>query len=488
MFALRCIKIGRMKSPWFWGILAVALLARVALLASAWGHVETTIAPDSEGYWQLAQAIRDRHEFTQPSIVVGEYNPEIFRTPGYPLFLSPFASIGAALCLQIALDMLLVVLTYGLARRLVSNRVALFAMAFQAVSPLAVAASCQILSDGLFAFLLTPAVMLMVRFLGQCRLPEPADRAGDDESHVGPSSAIEGQGEPWRAYAWLVGAALLMAMASYVRPVGLALAAAFLMALVLVHRRFRKMLIFTAVFVACIAPWVARNNVVADYPGFSSVAAEGLYEYTLPEMDRQIDAWERISRSFVPEWNLPAARRTRMLRLSPGQAAQAKADTAREYILKHPLLFLKVHFKGTLAFWLPGATDVLEVAGLSQGNRGTLAVLHEQGLWPAVRHYFGGNTTAVAVAVPLVLIYLVKMAGVLVCVVAGARRILHLRPKVWLLVLLVLLSFILPGVAAHPRFRVPVEPILNIAAAMGWLWIVGLFNRRRVLPVEKLTR
>ena len=75
----------------------------------------------------------------------------------------------------------------------------------------------------------------------------------------------------------------------------------------------------------------------------------------------------------------------------------------------------------------------------------------------------------------MVMILLVRYLGVVLC---GLRR-LRLRTMTaggWLCVLLVVTACLLPGPANHPRFRVPVEPILSVAAAIGYL---GLMEWRR---------
>jgi hypothetical protein len=181
---------------------------------------------------------------------------------------------------------------------------------------------------------------------------------------------------------------------------------------------------------------------------------------------------------------------------------------------------------------------VLEVAGLTTGGKGTLDVLHRQGLWAAVRHYFGDNTKAMWLAGAMLLVPLVRYAGVLMLVlgklplpwrrggqastpgrrgdaetrglpaeasakvghgegmgngdwlrngtlsavsvpvpVSHAGRRPAMGAEVWLCLLLVLVAFLLPGPAGHPRFRVPVEPILSVAAAAGWALLAA---RRRI--------
>ena len=67
--------------------------------------------------------------------------------------------------------------------------------------------------------------------------------------------------------------------------------------------------------------------------------------------------------------------------------------------------------------------------------------------------------------------FALKYAAVIICAIARFRP--RMGATAWLLTAIVLVSAILPGVAAVPRFRVPVEPILNLAAAAGLLALLG---------------
>jgi hypothetical protein len=133
-----------------------------------------------------------------------------------------------------------------------------------------------------------------------------------------------------------------------------------------------------------------------------------------------------------------------------------------------------------MAALLPGITDVLEIAGITTQQRGTLAVLQQQGLWAAVRHYFGGSEEAMWLALPAAVLELAKYALVLVAAAA------YLRPRMgsaaWLIVLTVLVMIAIGGPAATPRFRVPVEGLLSLAAAAGVVRLAG----RRHKPAEAL--
>jgi len=551
-----------MKDIRLFGILLLALAVRTAMLFSVFADVRRAATPDSRDYLALAWTMSDLDRYAhrispQPfeqigvpftnSVPYGGNQPEIFRTPGYPALLAgadrlepgfavvemgrllrpwlsePPASLKIVLAFQLLLDLHLVLLTFFLGRALAGHGAGLLAALLQAISPLAAAASCRILTDGIFAFMLTAAVLLLLRH--------------------------------FRTGGWwsLLSAGLMMGAASYVRPVGLAFSA--VMALVIIcscrgtgrgtgvspmsstgilpvsstgvppvgfyspgraetalrlmggtpmprpeaasfaeategkrPRRLLRTLAFLAVVVACIAPWVVRNATVADYWGFSSFATDSMYWYSAAEIEarRQHLPVEEIRDQFrgAEGWVYanslqvgPRLHTTTLPRLrTAGALARYRWDKARAIILAHPWEFLDIHLRGDLAFWLPDATEALEVLGYTSGGKGTLDVLHRRGLVAAAKHYFGDNTTAVALAGVMVVILLVRYAGIVLCGLWRLRP--HMSAAGWLCLLLVLTAWLLPGPANHPRFRVPVEPILSAAAAMGWLGLLQWRRRR----------
>jgi hypothetical protein len=268
-------------------------------------------------------------------------------------------------------------------------------------------------------------------------------------------------------------------------------------------------------FAACIAPWIVRNGLRANYRGFSSVFGDTLFSFAAPEVIARAEhitddqARQRVGKPseyqprtvFLNAYARPDSNEY-------GPYARKRQNRALEIIAAHPWTYAQLHAKGCLAFWLPG-TDALEIAGLTKGNRGTLEVLHKEGLWAAAKHYFGDSGWAIALAVPIALFTLVQYLAGLLCIgrglLARARMVcspdesgqhtLHPAPdhppraakqetgkreripaEVWLLALIVLVSCLVSGTTGTPRFRVPVEPILNVAAAAG---LVGLLAGRR---------
>ncbi len=419
---------------------------RVGLLAATWKSSKGTVTPDSDGYIVLADALATRGEFSHTPFQWNpdELSPEIFRTPGYPFFLmTAQAGKGVHALLQILIDTTLVGLTFLLGTSLVSRRVGLVGSAIQAVTPVAVAASCRVLSDSVYAFVLTLAVLLMVRHFRFGR---------------------------WRS---LLAAAFVLGLSCYVRPVGLAMAAVFVAVLLFRPKRFRRAGVFASIVLACIAPWVVRNAVTADYWGFSSFAGDSMYEFSAPktlaaaEGIGEMEARDRMDdRLWESRWKEEM--------MTAGDWARSRRRIALRVILDHPDTYAWIHLKGVAAFWLPGATDVLEVAGVTVGQRGTLAVLHERGLLAATRHYFGDSTWAWTLGIALGLITLLTYLGVAVCVVRRLRP--GMSAAAWLVLLIAGVSLLLGGPASTPRFRVPVAPLLSIAAAAG---LIAIWQRLR---------
>jgi hypothetical protein len=164
------------------------------------------------------------------------------------------------------------------------------------------------------------------------------------------------------------------------------------------------------------------------------------------------------------------------------QAMRVQRQMGRAILLAYPGTFLRVHSTTSLNSLLPAGTGLLEMLGVTQGNRGTLSVLHTEGLLAAVKYYFGSNFTAMVVMIPELLFLVIQyLAGL-----AYALRQLRLRglnwgPVGWLIILTILAFVLVGGPAAVPRFRLPVEPLLNIAAGAG---VAMLLNPRNLAKRE----
>lgn len=414
-------------------ILLLALAVRLGLLATLWRDGQDRIyAPDSQAYIQLSHSLVEHGTFQRDGQV------EIFRTPGYPLLLAFSVPWGqswwrAVLVGQVALDVMLVYLTYVLGWMLLGPRAGLIAAALLAFEPLAAAACLRILSDSVYAFLFVLAVLLLVHHLRS--------------------------GGMWA----LAAGALVLAAACYVRPAGLAMAAVTAVVLLLVggQRRWVRVGALVGIVAVACAPWVVRNAVTADYVGFSSFASDAMYYFAAPEV---IAATEGIPPAEARE-ELKSTDSLASAGKTPGQAAAARRREAVRIIREHPWLYARIHLVGSLGVFLPAATDVLQTAGITRGERGTVDMLHTQGLVAAVRHYFGDNPAVLVLVTPLLVATAAQYLGTILCLLRRVRW--GIPPEAWLLAALVVAAVLLPGPFGLPRYRLAITPLLCVAAAAG---------------------
>lgn len=106
-------------------------------------------APDTESYVKPAQELINHHRF------YSEGTPEIVRTPGYPLLLTPGLALNrlwvVTLVVQIVLSSLTIYLVYRTAKTLFnSERASLIAATLYSVEPLSIIYTSLLLSETLF--------------------------------------------------------------------------------------------------------------------------------------------------------------------------------------------------------------------------------------------------------------------------------------------------------------------------------------------------
>jgi 4-amino-4-deoxy-L-arabinose transferase-like glycosyltransferase len=429
-------------------ILALAFVSRGALLGVSWRSDSAALSPDSPSYIAPALSLATEGSFKTAQ------QPEIFRTPGYPAFLvaSGFTGplgYGIAQILQVLLDVLLIYLTFALGVRLVSPAAGLWAAGFQACSLVAMLSSVKILSDGLFAFLMTAAILLLVRYLEEGKLRLVMMAAG------------------------------VTAAATYVRPVGFIFVPIVVLVLLFQRGRIVRVAAFVLVFAGLVAPWFVRNYLTVGYAGFSSVSDHNLLFY------EAAGVWAKshgLSTEKAREkLDMIYRQRLEVEKIEPGspQAMRMQRQMGGGILLAYPATFLRVHSATSLNSLLPAGTGLLEMLGVTSGSRGTLSVLHTAGLWAATKYYFGSNITAMLLMVPDVAFLVIQYLAISAYGLWQLRlRGLNWGPAGWLIVLTILAFVLVGGPAAVPRFRLPVEPLLNLAAGAS---VAMVLKRRKLI-------
>jgi len=382
-----------------------------ATASLVWVDRERLTTPDSRDYLLLGAnmwedgsiqfqrrtpPIADPPAWAKSARVVDQ--PELFRTPGYPAFLrvtrvvskpplmkgptlsdlirgakvKPIPSLRidwsvASLAVQVLPDVALVYLVFLLGRALCSERVGLVAAAIQAVTPVSVVASVRVLSGSLFALLLTGSILLLVWHLKR-----------DRKLLVFP-------------------AGMLMGLACLVRPVGGPFAViAFVTILAARWRRPQWAALFLVGVALCVGPWIGRNYARTRYTGLSTVGPYNLFFFNALPL---VDANPKVSLTPAQGPESPDGRWAYFQLNSPEDARQWQKE-GLAIIGAHPFKYAWLHLRTTMNTFLPAATDVLEVCGVTSGGKGTLKVIREQGIVAGVRHYFGGRAWPILPAIP----------------------------------------------------------------------------------------
>ena len=250
--------------PWYkdkilWKIIAVCASIKLVTLLCLYffGPLgeEALAFPDSITYVYPAQTFLTYGQFWEAVSAT----PLLMRTPGYPVFLALIQLITgnmtwAVVAAQNILSLVLLLPVYLTTRRLAGQQAARWAAGFCAASVLYFSLAFAVLTETLCVFLLAWFVFLAVRWLENPRTRD------------------------------LIGAAVLLAAAVYVRPaVYYFVPVAFVLLIVLAAKEKSRALFkqatlyFILPLIVLIGVWQVRNYRQTGYGGFTSVGAYNLY-------------------------------------------------------------------------------------------------------------------------------------------------------------------------------------------------------------------
>jgi hypothetical protein len=439
----------RARFPWLLAALVLALTLRAALplaMLLARGDLSASHTRDTSAYLGPAESLLTTGQFASQG------HPEILRTPGYPLLLIPGLILGRVEAVTMAVQAGLGCLTVYLLWRcapLVSSRpgAAAAGAMFYAFEPLSVIYASQLLTETLFTALFVAGLWLLLRYLR-----EPTPRP-------------------------LVAAAAAWCAAAWVRPLGYylpLLVGAWLLGRGWQQRRwgwrlFNHGLVFIAVAVVGLGSWQVRNWLVADYPGFSAVAAINTYFYYAAA----VQAHEEKVPYYAVQQRLGYRDEAVYMALHPEQRDWDQAQRYRflsragwEVLRAHPVTTARVAAAGLVrTLFDPGGVEALRLLGWYPAAGGMLGRIVDQGLARTVldtcRRTPRVAWATVIAALPLGLFLLLASAAVL----SGHR------PSGPTMLLLALSTGYLLLAAAGPqgldRFRHPVMPLLCLLAGHG---------------------
>lgn len=317
---------GSARARLMWGLL-VAVLALAMRLAAIghWGQPVMSETVDQAEYVVLGQNIRQHGTFSygQPHSwgtrtkldAEGPFEPATARAPGYPFFISLFWSGKTPPLLEVQLAQAVLgtgvaLLAYAIALHAFGLPCAILAGLASALGPLSVYVTSLLLSETLFAFLLTGSVWLWSRRQG-------------------------------------VLAGCLLGAATLTRAVVLPLIGVVLLAGLLLKGDRRRNLAMAFVAIAVVACWTGRNYVATG--SFVPVATYGFGANLLVGT---IDVPYGSGNTFVTYMRDPDFKRLSESGLPVPEIEREMRRVALERVVAAPLDWLLVRLKQNLRYWL----------------------------------------------------------------------------------------------------------------------------------------
>jgi 4-amino-4-deoxy-L-arabinose transferase-like glycosyltransferase len=428
-----------------WAIVAVALVARIAVIAADAGYVPQQDAWD---YDRHARSIAEGDGYP-PSYYAADGGPSALRAPGYPYFLGfvySFTgdSITAGRIANALLGVLTVWLIYLIVRRLWGARPALVAAAIAAVFPPLVLLSRDLLSESLFVALELGTVLCVLEYR---RL---------------------------RDLRWAAAAGLLGGLAALTRNPGPALAIPVLIGLWVFRPRLsRRALAAPAlalgVMILAVLPWTIRNasefDTLVPITSGTGFATAGTYN-ELSYRDQSHPAAWRTPR-IVPE-DAPL--------FAEHGIDEATLDSelrhnATSFASDHPGYVFKVTGWDLVRMFEIAGGSVVGLRGEEVNIRGI------------------GSADLTSERIGLAIVGGLALVGLGAMIATGGAASTHrVRPGplfFWLVPLFLLL--VSAPINGLPRQRIPIDPFLITLAALGavWAWdrVVGRDGAGRLAPV-----
>ena len=411
------------------GIILVAALGLRLLILMMTTGLSLRIV-DEQQYHVLATSIVEGRGFASTS------GPTSLRPPVYPALVAGLWTLTGSRSLQVVrafqdlLGLATAALVYFIGRRLYDDRAGLIAAALTAFYPELVLNNSLFLTETVFTFLLAAFVATMLSLLQR---PRPALALA--------GGTLLGLSALTRSVVWPF-PIVLVPLVAWTAPTTMA-------------RRLACAGLVLAGYAVVVAPWAVRNTrlqgmpVVIDTMGGMNLRM-GNYEFT--PHDR---IWDAVSQRGAQSWivGLPPH--------PPGGGEWTegwKERWAREqaiaFMREHPGLTLWRAVIKFSDFW---ALDRDFAAAMQRG-------LYRPPLWAAVV-----ATAAITVAFPLV----IGLAIIGACLKPPADWRSHL-----LLILLVVFVTALHSVVfSHPRYRLPLTPVLAVYA--GAAVSAGAWHRLR---------
>lgn len=416
-------------------VLIASLLPRLFLTLSA--KPAELRFPDSGSYFRPAVNLLENGKF------LNKKEPEISRTPGYPVFLSAIMvvtgkslkndeDLRTILVVQTIITSWSVVFLYWLARRIVPPIMAFTGALLAAFSPWGAVTAGFALTEGLY--LLSLALLFFVMYFVV--------------EHTTKLSAILAGG----AFIGLLTSAVV-----FVRPLWPLVPLVAIALFLLCGDKRKKAWILVVIMLVCsVSPlylWKTRNLREAQFDGLTDVAGVNAYHYFAAGVKAQLqgakgDRWEhhRAAQAEERQWSQD---------LSPQEVNDERWRRANAVFREYPILTAYCFALNAGQYLIHPDPGILRPAGLN--FRGDVWVLG--GFWAS----------------------LLILAGLGLCGTPDRNRDGGVIQRKWLLAILgICLLLTLPSgitFGQGSRYRVPLEVIVPLLAAIGLVRLIRMLRQ-----------
>lgn len=442
-------------------VVFIFIIVKLALFLPAYMSDQSRVfMGDSYLYQNSAQALLKLGRFSQS--LAAPDAPEIVLTPGYPLFLAKIYSLFGirnlpVILIQILLSAASLLLTYALARKFLHQHIALIASVLLALDPASFANSFLLLTETLFTFLL-----LLAAFAGVQLLQNEKDS---------------------RAWAFMLG--IILACATYVRPIAYYLIFPTLLGFFLYalfeRLLWKKLLVTLALIVApwifFIGGWQIRNFSITKSFTFSHIQGINLFDYKAPDIIARRDgitydeARQKLHDALPP-----------MEGWSEAKKLDFYAKQGFLIIRQHPLLFLEDQVYGIAKMMLlPHTSALFRFFEIPYESESYIPLdLFKLPINKYIQKWIYGHPLQFTLFLVGEIYLLILYSSVLIALwkIFASKQI---KKTVYIWILGLLCYFLLFS-EASPRFRVPIMPYLAILSAAGLYCIY----KSRTLPIESI--
>jgi len=404
--------------------------------------LKETLFSDAGGYHKLAVEILNDQTF-------GKDNPSLsaIRTPGYPIFIAwVYAIFGAApgmvLLVQILLDVVFIFFLYRFVRENIHPKAAFWATLFYALDPLIIFFTVRLLSDYLFMFFIFLSTIVLWKAVRKQQLK------------------------------LMVISSLLLAVAVYIRPVGIYLI--WLLAVVIffttrknIGRKFINSGIYLSIFYILLMPWMIRNLQVHDHLFFSTSGDYNLFKLYASTVESEATGKPAEALSESIEEKIKA----QFGEINHGNVYvyhRELKQKALQIFKAYPGAFVKSYFIGIIKLFYTPTRHIFEMITGTLDEKpylGTEIIKKEKlgGIWRLLHTY---RTSSIIYMIYSLLWYTLSY----VTAIFGAIILWKEGKIVLLLFLLIPIVYFvfISGQAGVARFKLPFIPFYLVLSGVGF--------------------